>query len=320
MESVSLYHGIVGGMCACAMPCRHVFARAREGASRAPTMLLQHMPRGICPPGVSAFWLPFSRRVFHSVRDETCSVLRLREGAPKPRYSSSSATRNQGHLERDLQPILAIDEQTARGHAQPAHLIQHAHGAHACLDSTLFVPNLLELGSHLGAVESWMENADGDAILLELLRHEDSRNVASRAAHVVTIQAALVLVLRLAPLGGASLARDDHRLGAGLEFAGLVQLRCDQEWPHRAAPDLAHRCLDIDVGDWVHMVWEEARIVDHNINRSVERLCHLCDPSLVSHIDALDDLRHSEGVELRRALAADHDHLRSISDELLHRR
>ena len=70
---------------------------------------------------------------------------------------------------------------------------------------TLDLPDLGIFGRHSGLVEAGVEHEHGHALGLELLREEHRADVARRAAHVVAVVAALVLVLGEAPFRRARL-------------------------------------------------------------------------------------------------------------------
>mmetsp|Transcript_55823 Transcript_55823/g.141981 ORF Transcript_55823/g.141981 Transcript_55823/m.141981 type:complete len:202 (-) Transcript_55823:655-1260(-) len=187
--------------------------------------------------------------------------------------------------ERDLQAIFAIDELTRALHAAGTHLVQHALRADVRLHGPLPVPDLGVLGGHLRAVEARVQEHDRNALRAELLRHEDGPDVTGRAAHMVAVVAALVFVLRAAPLDGACLAGDDDDLGALRQESGLVELRGNPERANTANVNLLQLLIEVHAVNGLLLLQEIPRVVDHDVQRLVDLLGHGPGAGHIHHIN-----------------------------------
>mmetsp|Transcript_25500 Transcript_25500/g.67749 ORF Transcript_25500/g.67749 Transcript_25500/m.67749 type:complete len:209 (+) Transcript_25500:140-766(+) len=194
--------------------------------------------------------------------------------------------------ERDLQAIFAIDELPGGCHGDPTHLVDDTLGATLGLHSALNIPNVFVLCCHRRAVEAGVEHDDGDAGRLELLRHEHPANVASRPAHVVAVVAALVLILREAPLRRACLAGDDDygRLLLSRQVACRLQRGHTSERAQGANVYLFDSLNLLHRVEVVRDVWEVACNEDDVIQGASDLRGHLVHGLHRRNFDALDDL------------------------------
>mmetsp|Transcript_26534 Transcript_26534/g.69249 ORF Transcript_26534/g.69249 Transcript_26534/m.69249 type:complete len:328 (-) Transcript_26534:34-1017(-) len=161
-----------------------------------------------------------------------------------------------------------------------------------------------------------MEQHHRDTRRLELLGHEDPRDVTRRPTHVMPIISALASILGLSPFYRTSLAADYHDLAALQEACG-IQRGGDAERTQPADVDLLKLLLVVQRRDGLLLFSEIASVVNADVDRGRNRLGHLLDRGRVLHIDALHDLRHAQRVELAAAPADGDDHLGALGHELL---